>query len=42
MKKINYTIICLTVITIVEIITTHKCNSIILWILYGVYRFFDF
>ncbi len=36
--KINITIICLTLITMTEIIIAHDTVSIILWIAYGLYK----
>lgn len=36
-EKINFTILCLTVITIFDIIVTGGGISILLWVGYGIY-----
>lgn len=38
--KINITIVCLTIITITELLTSqgNSSSTIALWILYGIYR----
>ena len=36
--KINQVVVCLTLITIVELITVHSMFSLWLWIGYGVYK----
>lgn len=41
MKKINWTIILLSVITIIELLVTKRMDgALVLWFFYGCYKFF--